>query len=367
MGRNPFRKRDQIRVKPVGLGKAATNCAKLHSCNYAVETPGIQSFVAPLAWWVHSCLFLGLHCTLAHFRPRRPVMSIRSLVTVVLNWCAEEDSAKAIASILTQGEPGVTVLIVDNASPDGSGDRLAARFPSLPYLQTGANLGYAGGNQRAIEWALERNADAVLLINDDATLQPHALGALRSAMDENPRLGGCAPTVLYGPPHHDRIWWAGGAFVSHRGCAVHWHMGEHVEALPSSSVVQVTALSGCVMLLRTKALRDAGGLDPAFFSYVEDAELSLRFRARGWELAWIPTAMAHHHCPYPQPDPSPWAITQLDRNRRLLASRHYRGRTRLQFTAWYYPSRVVVALRYLAKGDAARAAAVWRGMTAPLP
>ena len=82
-------------------------------------------------------------------------------MAVVLNWCAEDDTARAVASLFAQHEPGVTVLIVDNASPDGSGARLQQRFPEVPFLQTGANYGYAGGNQRAIAWALQQGADAV--------------------------------------------------------------------------------------------------------------------------------------------------------------------------------------------------------------
>ena len=72
-------------------------------------------------------------------------------MAVVLNWCAEEDTTACVQSLLADGAAsGLDVLLVDNASPDGSGERLAARFPELPYLQTGANIGYAGGNRLAI-------------------------------------------------------------------------------------------------------------------------------------------------------------------------------------------------------------------------
>jgi hypothetical protein len=77
--------------------------------------------------------------------------------------------------------------------------------------------------------------------------------------------------------------------------------------------------------------------------------------------------VAIHHLPFPEPAPSPWAITQRDRNRRLLARLHLRGSARARFRAWYYPTRLLLVARYLATGDRARAAAVWRGMTAPLP
>jgi GT2 family glycosyltransferase len=293
--------------------------------------------------------------------------SIRSVVAVVLNWCAEADSARAIGSLLAHGGPGVTVLLVDNASPDGSGSRLAARFPTLPYLQTGANLGYAGGNQRAICWALEQGADAILLVNDDAELRPGCLPALRQLLETNPAVGACAPTVVHAPPHDHRVWWGGGVLVAHKASGAHLHAGVATQALPRAAAVPVSALNGCVLLLRSEALRQVGGLCEAFFCYVEDTELSMRLAAGGWALAWVPAAVAVHHLPFPEPPPSPWAITQRDRNRRLLARLHLRGATRLRFLAWYYPTRLAVAARYLLRGDRPRAAAIWRGATAALP
>jgi GT2 family glycosyltransferase len=299
---------------------------------------------------------------------RDPDRPLRTLVAVVLNWCAEEDSTRAIGSLLAESTPGLTVLLVDNASPDGSGPRLASRHPQLPYLQTGANLGYAGGNQRAIAWALERGADAVLLMNDDAELRPGCLAALRATMEAAPAMGACAPTLVFAPPHDTRVWWAGGDFVAHRAVGTHRHLGAALATLPpADDPVPVSALCGCVVLLRARALREVGGLREAFFAYAEDTELSVRLARGGWHMAWVPGAVAVHHLPFPEPAPSPWAITQRDRNRRLLARLHLQGGARARFRAWYYPTRLLLVARYLAMGDRARAAAVWRGMTVPLP
>ena len=77
--------------------------------------------------------------------------------------------------------------ILDNASPDGSGSRVAANFPALAYLQTGENLGDAGGNLRAMEWALAREYDHVLIINDDAEVRPGCVSALLAALAANPK------------------------------------------------------------------------------------------------------------------------------------------------------------------------------------
>ena len=305
----------------------------------------------------------------ATFTSIEGMSSIGHIVVVVLNWCAEEDTTRAIGSVLEHGGSGVTVLLVDNASPDGSGPRLHARFPDVPYLQTGANLGYAGGNQRGIEWAMAQGADAVLLMNDDAELHPGCLPALCEALDADPKLGGCAPTIAHGPPHDDRVWWGGGRFSAQHGCGLHLNSGRTVEETQRyhrERAVPVSALNGCVLLLRTSALRAKGGLDESYFCYNEDSELTLRLHAGGWGTAWIPHAVAVHHLPFPEPPASPWAITQLDRNRRRLAARHLSGSARAAFAARYYTTRCLRIVTSLLRGDRERVLAYWRGMTSAL-
>lgn len=288
-------------------------------------------------------------------------------LAVVLNWCAEEDTARCLASLGREQElvPTLDVLLVDSASPDGSGARVAARFAKVPYLPLEANLGYAGGNQRAIEWALARDYAFVLVVNDDAQLLPGCVGRMLSAMAADETVGGCAPTVTYGPPHDDVVWWGGGTFVWWKALGVHWNEGASVSALGLSGrePEPVTFLSGCVLLLRATALRKSGGLRPEFFAYVEDAELSYRWVREGWRLLWVPGAMAQHHVPWQAGAPSPFAITCRDRNRRRVAALHFGPLQRACFGLFFVPSRLVLLLRYALRGDKPRCAALWRGLS----
>jgi len=288
------------------------------------------------------------------------------ILAVVLNWCAEDDTARCLASLIAEQArvPALDILLADSASPDGSGDRLAARFPGVAYLPIGANLGYAGGNQRAIEWALARAYEFVLLINDDASLTPGCLIALMHAMRSDPAVGACAPTVTYGPPHDDRVWWGGGSFVWWKGMGVHHHVGHSAARLREQypHPRAVTFLSGCVLLLRAEAIRRSGGLPAEFFAYVEDVELCHRWERQGWRLLWVPAATARHHVPVEAGDPSPFAITLRDQNRQRLAVRHFGGFRLAVFRAVFFGSRAVLLGRALARGDGARQRALWTGM-----
>lgn len=284
------------------------------------------------------------------------------VLAVVLNWCAEADTAACVLSLMADTSANIEVLIVDNASPDGSGERLRARFPEHPFMQTGANLGYAGGNQRAIEWALERNYDFVLVINDDAEVQVGCVGAMVAATEANPRAGAAAPIVL----HHgtDVVWFGGGELSEARAMGSHTHFGETLAQARAAgtNVRSVTFLSGCVLLLRAETLRATGGFRSEFFAYVEDLELSYRFRHAGWSLLLVPLAVATHKVPFPSRPDSAFAIRLRDVNRRRMVALHYSLAQRVPFIAWFYPTRLIHLARFIAKGDRARISAIWSGM-----
>lgn len=279
------------------------------------------------------------------------------VAALVLNWCAEDDTLACVASLEAQEYPALEICLLDNASPDGSGTRLATRRPDLHFIQTGANLGYAGGNNAGIAWALDRGADYVLVINDDALLAPGALRELVSAMRAEPRAGMAAPTIV----HRDvpgRTWWAGGRFSTLKAIGMHEAFG--ATPAPPAPPRDVEFVSGCAVLLRADALRACGAFDAAFVSYLEDVDLSLRFAARGWRLLHVPAALAAHAVPWPPQPPSPWAIEHRDRNRRRVAARHLSAAQRVAFRAWFYPTRLLLAASALARADVLRARAFWR-------
>lgn len=285
------------------------------------------------------------------------------VLATVLNWCAAEDSAACVRSLMVDTSAVVDVLIVDNASPDGSGEVLRAQFPEHHHLQTGSNLGYAGGNLRAMEWALVRNYEFILIINDDAEVAPGCVGALVDALVNSPRAGAAAPTIV----HHGTniVWFAGGERSHLKAMGSHSHFGQTVEQTrqSESQTHAVSFLSGCCVMFRAQTLRECGGFREEFFAYVEDLEISLRFTRAGWSLLYVPAATASHKVPYPAKGDSAFAIRLRDVNRRRLVKLHYGIAEKLGFALWFYPTRLVHLARYVATRDKARISAIWNGMT----
>lgn len=278
------------------------------------------------------------------------------VTAIVLNWCNEADTASCLESLAAMQYDALDVLLIDNGSPDGSGARLHARFPSINYLQTGSNLGYAGGNNRGIEHALARNADYILVLNNDTVLDATCVANLVAASE---RTGApvVAPLIVYFD-EPDRVWYGGGVFSRMRALGRHLRENELVDSSERSA--PTSFVCGCCFLIRADVARRVGGFDESFFAYVEDVELSLRLLTAGIQMHYEPSARVLHRIGRSDPSTA-FQIRQRDRNRRRLVRLHYDALSRVGFGLWFYPTRAVHFLRFALRRDWDRARAIVDG------
>jgi GT2 family glycosyltransferase len=282
-------------------------------------------------------------------------------VTVtVLNWCDAPATAACLDSLRASTYPALSILLVDNGSPDGSGDELHRRFPDVGFLQTGENTGYSGGNNRGIRKALDEGADFVFVLNPDTIVDPGTIDSLVEAARSDERVAAVAPTIVR-MDDPTKVWYGGGAFDPMRALGVHWPVpnGRPIGSEPRP----VTFCSGCALLLRAEAIREVGPFEESYFLYVEDAELSVRLTDAGWRLLHDPRARVLHDVPPDSAEPTPDQIRYRDRNRRRLARAHLSLPARARFGAWFYPTRAVHLARYLMRGDLPRVRAILRGLS----
>lgn len=277
---------------------------------------------------------------------------------------AEEITAVCIDSLLAQDYPALTVLLVDNASFDGSGGRLRDRYPQIRYLNTGGNLGYTGGNNRGMRHALENGADYVLVLNNDTVLQPDCVSVLMKSAEKADRLGALAPKILY---YDDpkRIWFAGGDLVYRKALGHHRRELELDDLNEAPRLDEMTFATGCCFLMPATVVRETGGFREDFFIYCEDVELSLRLSRAGYRMYYQPAARMLHREPPAKTLASPFATMHRDRNRRRLVRQHYTRSQRLTFALWFYPTRIVRFAQHLLRGDWAGARAIAAGAVLP--
>jgi len=287
-------------------------------------------------------------------------------VLVLTHGGAEEITASCIESLLAQDYDRLTVLLVDNASYDGSGARLRDRYPSIRYLNTGGNFGYTGGNNRGAAYAMANGAEYLVVLNNDTVVEPGCMSTLARSAAGVERLGAIAPKILY-YDDPSRIWYAGGDIVRLRATAL--HRGEMTLDDPAepARLEPMTFATGCCFLIPVDTVRRMGGplFEEDFFIYAEDLDLSLRLGEAGYGLYYQPAARVLHREPQRPRDATPFQIRHLGRNRRRIARRRYGLLDRLKFTAFFYPTRALRLARYVVTGDWERARAQLDAVTLP--
>jgi GT2 family glycosyltransferase len=273
---------------------------------------------------------------------------------------AEAVTAACIDSLLEQDYGNLVVLLVDNASFDGSGERLRDRYPRIRYLNTGANLGYTGGNNRGIRYALDAGADYVMILNNDTVLDARCVSTLVRSAPGAERLGAIAPKILYWD-EPTRIWFAGGDFSLVRAIGLHRGDWDRDDPNERERLDAMTFATGCCFLMPAAVARETGGFREDYFIYCEDVELSLRLVRSGYRLYYQPAARLFHREPPHRGLSSPFATVHRDRNRRRLVREHYSAPQRVAFALWFYPTRLVRLAQYALRGDWAGARATIAG------
>lgn len=196
-----------------------------------------------------------------------------SLYIVVLNYRGAEDTIECVSSIQNMDYENYVIVIVDNNSRDGSEEIFREKFQKINniiILQSGKNLGFAGGNNIGISYALEHGADYICVLNNDVILQRDTLQKMIIHMEENPQIGMEGPVICeYGKPTRIQ---SAGAFVNH-------YKGEHFHATNEKEreklvgkIVECDFVTGACMLIKSAMVRKIGLIPEEYFLCWEETE-----------------------------------------------------------------------------------------------
>jgi GT2 family glycosyltransferase len=208
------------------------------------------------------------------------------VIAVVLNWNGGPDTLRAVESLR-----GIETIVVDNGSTDGSDLEVERRFPQVELFRTGANLGYAGGNNVGIRAALDRGADWVLLLNNDAVAGEGIAAALEAAAAARPDAGLLACKIYV---EGDLLQYAGASFNALLGYSGRVDGHATRDDGRFAALRDVDRADGAAMAVSAVAVERVGLLDEELFAYVEDVDWSLRMRAAGFAVVFVPDAKVWH-------------------------------------------------------------------------
>jgi GT2 family glycosyltransferase len=205
---------------------------------------------------------------------------------IVLNWNSWQDTVACLAGLRGIEYGNITVIVVDNGSTNDSVTRIRQAHPAVELICTGRNLGYAGGVNAGIRPALERGAEFVWLLNNDAKPCPNALSALVGKALDEPDLGAVGSVLMYMSSQANVQAWGGGRVNRWLGWSAHATSGKEDPWFDY--------LTGASLLLRRAALEKVGLFDDGFFLYWEDTDLGFRLRRRGWRLGVAAESVVLH-------------------------------------------------------------------------
>lgn len=216
-----------------------------------------------------------------------------NIAVVVLNWNGITDTEKCVESLVTQTYKSFKILIVDNGSSDDSISRLKQlreTYPEKIILQIEPkNLGFAGGVNVGINYALKNNYDAVALFNNDAVADKNWLKNLVIALELNPDISITTGCLVH----------ANGKTIDSTGDFYSiWGIGfprdRNISSAKASKAGYVFGASGGASLYKTSLFKEIGLFDESFFAYYEDADISFRTQLAGRKVYYTKDAIAYH-------------------------------------------------------------------------
>jgi len=214
-------------------------------------------------------------------------MILSKACVVIPNWNGRDSLPACLDSLAKQSiEAGI--VVVENGSNDGSRQLLAEKYPGITVLVQETNLGFAGGVNVGIEYAIEQGCEFVALLNNDATVDNDWLKHLVAAMDESVGITTCSFLSPDGK-HYDST----GDLYTNWGLPYPRGRGEPVKGQYDDQT-DIFAASGGASLYRVEMLQEIGLFDEDFFAYYEDVDLSFRAQLGGWKVRYAPKAIAYH-------------------------------------------------------------------------
>lgn len=270
---------------------------------------------------------------------------MKTIFIVTINYNSEKETHDCIASLkkLIVNDAQIAIVIVDNASTIPFTLSSAEKKESfLHVLRSEKNLGFTGGNNMGISFALSHNADYILLINNDTMVDKKMLEYLLETIEKE-NVGVVVPKIYFAKGHEfhkDRykkeelgkvIWFAGGDIDWKNGVSFHRGVDE-VDKGQYETEEQIGFATGCCMLFKKEVFEKIGMFDNTYFLYFEDADICERVKRAGYKIMY-------------QPKASMWHITAASSGGSGSSLHDYfLTRNKMEFGFKYGPARLKIAL-----------------------
>jgi len=233
---------------------------------------------------------------------RQPfIMQQPKVFILILNYNGKATLKQCLQSVYQLNYPDFEVVVIDNDSKDGSIEEVKNIYSRAHFIKNNKNLGFAAGNNVGIRFALEKGADYVWLVNNDAKVEKDTLSKLIDAGENKPNAGILSPLILH--TETKNIWFGKGV--------IDWVSMKTLHISPPTLLQSFTSeyICGCAMLIKKEVFKKIGLLDEKYFLYYEDADFSVKASRAGFELWTISNAhVLHSEASVNNPEKTYWLV-----------------------------------------------------------
>lgn len=273
-----------------------------------------------------------------------------NIAVVLVNYNGLSDTLDCIGSLGDSAIP-LKIIVIDNASKNDETDFIRDKYPDVKTFRLEQNLGFAGGNNVGIKWALENDYDYIALLNNDTVIDSKLFENLLAEANGNTVV---APYMYYHGSPKD-LWYGGGNLNRWTGNAKHIYTF-------SEKPFECTLVTGCCFMAHRSIWEKVGMLDDSYFMYNEDADYSIRLMQNGIRLKVVPQAKLWHKVGKSSGgETSPFSCYYITRNR-LHLLKTYRNFFKLTAYPFTILTRYLWILRMLKAGKKNSAKAFMQGI-----
>lgn len=264
-----------------------------------------------------------------------------NFLIILLNYNNWQDTIECVHSLNKSGVNSSNIIIIENCSTDNSKDKLSEFVSDVQVVHNYKNLGFTGGNNVGIKYALENKYDYAIVLNNDTIIESKdSIRILIDGMEEHPDVTIGTGRIFY-YPQKDKIWYDGGKLINWRASVIHYNYRKKVnEVKLNDSLKEINFISGCYMCIRLKDFSRLGYMDENFFIYLDDLEYSARAVKNNLKLMYFPQAIIYHKA-IGEEKQSPKMVYYSMRNRHLLIKKHFGLTTKFYFEIVLILKRII--------------------------
>ncbi|WP_039657096.1 glycosyltransferase family 2 protein [Clostridium tyrobutyricum] len=283
---------------------------------------------------------------------------------ILVNYNGHKDTIECINSFKKINYKNYKIIIIDNESSDDSLNVLKKKTNGCIIIESKKNLGFAGGNNLGIKYALDHSADYIMLLNNDTLVKTDFLANMLNSFSKDKKVGLVGCKIMY-YPEKNIIWYGGGYIDWFKFIGAHYGM-KQIDNGQCDDEKEIDFMTGCCMLIKAKIFEKVGFLPEDYFMYFEDVDFCVKIKNFGYKIWYNPKAVIYHKVGLSSGgEESPFSIEWCTRNRLLFMNKHKSNVSSLNFILskiFFYFTRLIRYLQYSLKGKKANSKAIIKGI-----